>query len=286
MEINLEKIKNKKSVKELLEFSIVNIDKPSGPTSFQVDEKVKKWLGLRKTSHFGTLDPKVTGVLPIALNRACKLSSYFMHKDKSYVGIMHLHSDVKEDKLKEEMKKFIGKIKQLPPKKSRVKRQEREREVKKFEILEKNEREILFLAEVEAGTYIRKLIHDLGREIGGAHMTELRRTKAGIFSEQDKEFINLYEFKKAVDEFKKGKEEKLREILIPAEIIYKILPIVQVKEEAIKQLLTGKPLMKYDLKEKLPDSEKFAVFLKDIFIEVARKVDEKDIIARPEFVFN
>ena len=57
-------IKKNKSIKELLEFGIINIDKPSGPTSFQVSEQIKKVLGLRKTSHFGTLDPKVTGVLP------------------------------------------------------------------------------------------------------------------------------------------------------------------------------------------------------------------------------
>jgi len=284
--MNLGKIKQQKSIKELLEFSIINMDKPSGPTSFQVDEKIKKWLGLRKTSHFGTLDPKVTGVLPVALNRACKLSDYFMHKDKIYVGIMHLHSDILISKLKKEMKKFVGKIIQLPPVKSRVKRAERVREVKKFEIIEKKERDVLFLAEVEAGTYIRKLCSDLGLKIGGAHMAELRRTKASIFSEEDESFVNLYDLQEAVEEYKKGKEEKLREILIPAEIISEILPVVQIKEDVVKQLLTGKPLMKKDIKEKLPDSEKFAVFLGERFIEVARKVSEGEIIARPEFVFN
>ena len=224
--MDLEKIKNEKPIKELLEFSILNIDKPSGPTSFQVDEQIKKAFGLSKTSHFGTLDPKVTGVLPVALGRACKLSEYFMHKDKTYVGIMHLHSDISEKELKEQMKKFIGKIMQKPPIKSRVKRQEREREIKKFEILEKQEKEVLFLAEVEAGTYIRKLVSDLGLKIGGAHMTELRRIKACIFSEDDESFVNLYEFKEAVEEFKQGKEEKLRKMLIPAEIISQILPVV------------------------------------------------------------
>jgi len=281
--MNLETIKKNKTVQELSEFSIINIDKPSGPTSFQVDEFIKKLLGLRKTSHFGTLDPKVTGVLPVALNRACKLSDYFMHKDKKYVGIMRIHSDITAEDLKKEMKKFVGKIKQLPPKKSKVKRQEREREIKIFEILEKQDREVLFLAKVEAGTYIRKLIHDLGLKIGGAHMAELRRTKAGIFEEE--KIIDLYKFKEAVDDYRKGREEKLKKILIPAEIISEILPVVQVKEKAIKQLLTGKPIMKGDL-EKMPDSEKFVVFLKDKFIEVARKTDERDIIARPEFVLN
>lgn len=86
-EIDLEKIKQGKSVKELLNFSILNIDKPSGPTSFQVSDFVRKELGLKKTSHFGTLDPKVTGVLPIALGRACKLTGFFIGHNKEYTGI-------------------------------------------------------------------------------------------------------------------------------------------------------------------------------------------------------
>lgn len=284
--MNLDKIKKSKPIRELLDFSIINMDKPSGPTSFQTDEKIKNWLGLKKTSHFGTLDPKVTGVLPIALNRACKLSDYFMHKDKTYVGIIHLHSEITEKKLEEEMKKFVGKIKQLPPVKSRVKRQERTREVKRFEIIEKKEKDVLFIAEVEAGTYIRKLCSDLGEGVGGAHMTELRRTKASIFSEEDKNFISLYDLQLAIEEYRNGNEEELRKILIPAEIITKILPVVQVSNKCINQLLTGKPLMKGEIIGELPDSEKFIVFLKDRFIEVARKSNEGDIIARPDFVLN
>lgn len=238
-------------------------------------------------------NPKVTGVLPVALERACKLSEFFMRRDKTYVGIMKTHKEIKLEILQKIIdKEFIGKIKQLPPKRSKVKRQERVREIKKFELLEKQGKEVLFLADVEAGTYIRKLIHDLGLKIGGAHMAELRRTKAGIFSEEDKEWpiINLYEFDKAIDEFKKGKEEKLRKILIPAEqAIKKIMPIVQAKEDNLKQLLIGKPLMKQDLaeKEKLPE-EIFAVFYGERFIEVARKSieEDKEIIARPKFVLN
>jgi H/ACA ribonucleoprotein complex subunit 4 len=91
--MNLQEIKQKKSVKELLEFGMINIDKPSGPTSFDISDFVRKTLDLRKTSHFGTLDPQVTGVLPIALNRACKLTGYFLGEDKEYVGIMRIHEE-------------------------------------------------------------------------------------------------------------------------------------------------------------------------------------------------
>src|SRR3990167_5013740 len=140
MKINISKIHKEKTINELLEFCIINIDKPTGPTSFDVSDFVRQSLaklGCRKTSHFGTLDPKVTGVLPIALNRACKLTGFFLGEDKEYVGIMRIHEDISiEDVKKAIEKKFLGKIKQTPPKKSRVKRQEREREVMKFKIIE------------------------------------------------------------------------------------------------------------------------------------------------------
>ena len=139
--IDLERIKQQKSISELIEFSILNIDKPSGPTSFLVSDFIRKNLGIRKTSHAGTLDPKVTGVLPVMLNRACKLSEWFMKKNKTYVGVMRLHGDVDDEKLKKEIEGFVGKIKQLPPVKSRVKREEREREVYSFEILERGEKD-------------------------------------------------------------------------------------------------------------------------------------------------
>jgi len=279
-----------KSISKLFNFSIINIDKPSGPTSFSVSEYVKKQLGLSKTSHFGTLDPKVTGVLPVALNRACKLTGFFLGHDKTYVGILHTHKEQELKKLQEIIdKNFIGKIKQLPPKKSRVKRQIREREIKGFELLERaeNKKDFLFATEVQGGTYIRKLIHDLGEMIGGAHMLELRRTIAGIFSEKDKGFVNLYELQKAVEEFKQGKEEKLREMLIPAEeSIKKVFSVVQAKKSSVKKLLTGKPIYKKDLEGNLPEEEVFAVFFKEQFIEIAKKTQERDIVARPEFVFN
>ena len=179
-----------KPLSKLLEFSIINIDKPSGPTSFGVSNFIRKKLlelGVRKTSHFGTLDTKVTGVLPIALNRACKLTGFFLGHDKEYVGIMRIHSEMQMKEIQDVInKKFLGKIKQTPPVKSRVKRQEREREIKSFELLgvKENPKDILFKCEVQGGTYIRKLIDDLGKEIGiGAHMLELRRIKAGIFKE-------------------------------------------------------------------------------------------------------
>ncbi len=275
-------------IKELLNFSIINVDKPSGPTSFQVSQFVKNTLKIKKTSHFGTLDPQVSGVLPVALSRACRLNEYFMHRDKEYVGIMRLHEDIPIEKLKEQMKFFSGIISQLPPVRSRVKRALREREIKKFEILEKKGKDVLFIAEVQAGTYIRKLVSDLGEKIGGAHMLELRRTKASVFEEKDS--INLYDFEKALNAYKDGDEIPLRKILIPAEqAIKKVIPEVQLKnpsQNLLKQLLTGKPLMKSDINSQLPEQSHFVLFHNNQLIAIYKKSDENDIIARPEFVFN
>ncbi len=288
--INLEKVKSKKSMQELLEFGIINIDKPSGPTSFNVSDFVRNKLKVRKTSHFGTLDPKVTGVLPVAINRGCKFTGYFLGEDKEYVGVMRIHEDTPIEDIKKAIKqKFTGKIIQLPPVKSRVKREEREREVKKFELLEKEGKDILFRVECAGGTYIRKLISDLGDYMKiGAHMLELRRTRAGIFNEDDIKYpsVNLYDFEKAVDEYEKGNEELLRRIVIPAEIIINLHPVVEVKNESIKQLLTGKPVYRRDLKKEveLEKGSLACIFSEEQFIEIARVVDEKNVFAKPEFV--
>jgi len=288
MDIN--KIKQKESIKELLEFGIINIDKSSGPTSFNVSEFVKKKLGLRKTSHFGTLDPKVTGVLPIALNRGCKLTGYFLGEDKEYVGIMRIHEEVSLDKIKKVIKgKFTGKILQTPPVKSRVKRQEREREVKKFELLESDGKNILFRAEVQGGTYIRKLIDDLGKELGvGAHMLELRRVRAGIFLEEDKKYpsVNLYDFEKFVDGYKKGNEKNLRKIIIPGEIISELHPVVEIKKDRLQQIFTGKPIQNEDLikKVKIDKDNIIIVFCENKFVGIYKTILGENVFAKSEFV--
>jgi H/ACA ribonucleoprotein complex subunit 4 len=275
-----------KQIKELINFGIINIDKPSGPTSFSVTDFVRKELGLNKASHMGTLDPKVTGVLPITLGRACRLSNYFMHHNKSYVGVLHTHKEQKLEELQGIINKnFVGKIKQVPPHKSAVKRAEREREVFSFKILEsKGNKDFLFFCEVEGGTYIRKICSDLGEIVGGAHMAELRRTGAGIFGEE--KIYTLYEFEEAVKEWKEGDEEKIRKMIVPAEeAIKKVLPFVEVKKEVLGRLYTGKQLVKKDIKEKVR-GEIFAVFCEKIFIGIYRKVNEKGIFGKPEFVKN
>ncbi len=288
--MDIEKIKANKTTEELLEFGIINIDKPSGPTSFDTSDFVKKTLGLRKTSHFGTLDPKVTGVLPVALNRGCKLTGFFIGEDKEYVGIMRFHEDIELEKIKKAIeKKFTGVITQLPPVKSRVKRAEREREIMDFKLIEKEDKDILFRVECEGGTYIRKLTHDLGQELKiGAHMLELRRVRAGIFRELDEKYpsVNLFDFEKAVEEYKKNNDELLRKIIIPGEVVTDLYPVVQVDKKHADKLIHGAPLSYEWLKDKKDEKikRKFCVFSGEKFVGVYEVTAEGKIFARPKFV--
>jgi H/ACA ribonucleoprotein complex subunit 4 len=281
---------DKSKIDNLLEFGIINIDKPSGPTSFSVSEFVCKTLGLRKTSHFGTLDPKVTGVLPVALNRACKLTGYFLGEDKTYVGVMRVHEERSLEEIQKVINsKFLGKINQMPPVKSRVKRVEREREVYSFELLEQGEdkKDILFKVKCEGGTYVRALCNDLGKELGvGAHMLELRRVNAGVFEEEFA--VNLYEFEKAVEDYKNGNPDLLEKIIIPGEnAIKKVFPVMDIKQDNLKQILTGKPIYKKDvLNDKGWKIESIvSVFCDKNFIGMYKILRGKEIFAKPEFVF-
>jgi H/ACA ribonucleoprotein complex subunit 4 len=283
--MNLEKLKEKKSIKELLEFGIIVFDKPANWTSFDVVEFVRRKLNLRKTSHFGTLDPMVTGVLPLALNRAVKLSGFFIGEDKEYIGKMHIHEDVSLAEINKVIKeKFIGKIIQLPPVRSAVKRAEREREIKKFELLEKNKKDISFLVECQGGTYVRKLVHDLGEEMKiGAHMIGLKRIRAGIFLE--KQMTTKEEFENAVAEYEKGNEKFLRKIIIPAEIVSEIYPIVEVKKEFVEKILHGSPIDEKFLtqKYKFEKDKIVSVFNEEKFIGMF-KIINANIFAKSMFV--
>jgi H/ACA ribonucleoprotein complex subunit 4 len=167
----------------VLKKGIVLVDKPSGMTSFDVVFKACRILGASKGGHTGTLDPNVTGLMLIALEEARKAMPILFGMDKEYVGRMLLHSDVDKKTLEAAFKKFTGEITQKPPVKSRVARVERKRTVHSLKILKIDGREVEFEVLCEAGTYIRKLVHDIGQSIAsGAHMTWLRRTKIGPFS--------------------------------------------------------------------------------------------------------
>lgn len=185
-----------RTVEELLDCGLINLNKPAGPSSHQTADYVKKVLHVKKAGHSGTLDPKVTGVLPIALGKATRLMQFFLLSAKEYVGLAYFHKDIEREAVERGVRDFLGIIEQLPPVRSAVKRRMRQREIYEFEVLEFSGRLMLFRVKCQAGTYIRKLIFDLGKHLkAGAHMLELIRTKVGIFS--DKNWVTLHELSEA-----------------------------------------------------------------------------------------
>lgn len=232
-----------RTISELLDFGIVNLDKPKGPTSHQVSDYVKQILHLNKAGHSGTLDPQVTGVQPTALGKATRIAEFLLTSPKEYIGIMHLHKTVETEEIQKAVQSFIGKIQQLPPLKSAVKRQLRTREIYEFEVLEINGQEVLFRVKCQAGTYIRKLCHDLGNNLDvGAHMAELRRTQAGPFTEKD----NLVTLNDLNDAFyfyqKEGNDKFLRYCIQPIEKAVIGFPKCWVLDTAVTSLSHGRDL--------------------------------------------
>lgn len=227
---------------ERIQYSIVNIDKPRGPTSHQVSEYVQKIFGLDKAGHSGTLDPHVTGVLPIALGRATRITQFLLTAGKEYVGIMHLHKEVSENEIKKAVEKFTGKLMQKVPLRSAVKRQIREREVYYFDILEIDGKDVLFKVGTQAGTYIRVLCHDIGKHLKvGAHMLELRRTKAGQFDEST--LVTLQDLQDYYVYFKdEHNDEKLKHVLQPVELGVTHLPKVWITDSSVDPLCHGNAL--------------------------------------------
>ncbi|MBI2546850.1 MAG: RNA-guided pseudouridylation complex pseudouridine synthase subunit Cbf5 [Candidatus Aenigmarchaeota archaeon] len=232
-----------RTIEELINSAVIIADKHSGPTSHQVTAWVRDIFKAKLNGHAGTLDPAVTGVLPIALENATKTMPVLSGLDKEYVGVMHLHTEVPEDVLRNViLNKFVGTITQRPPVKSAVARVERERDIYFFDILEVEGRDVLFKVGCEAGTYIRKLCHDIGQALKvGAHMAELRRSKVGNFTEE--EAHSLVEIRDAYEFWREnGDEKKLREMLMPVEYALGHVKKVFIKDSAVDAICNGSPL--------------------------------------------
>ncbi len=228
-----------RTTEEIIHYGIVNIDKPAGPTSHQTTAYARDILNLRKAGHSGTLDPQVTGVLPIGLERATKVMHLLLTAGKEYIALMHIHDDLDEDLIREGLASFVGEITQLPPVKSAVKRVYRKRKVYYIEIIEIDGRDVLFKVGVQAGTYIRKLIHDFGVKMRvGAHMAKLRRTKAGPFNE--KTIFTLNDLRDAYYYYKEeGNDSFLRRIIQPVERAVEHLPKVWILDSAVDSICHG-----------------------------------------------
>jgi H/ACA ribonucleoprotein complex subunit 4 len=230
-----------RNLQQMLKRGVVVVDKVPGPTSHEVVAWVKKLMDLDHVGHGGTLDPKVTGVLPVTLEESTKCVQALLDSGKEYITIMRTHEDVEEKRLLETLKQFEGEIFQRPPLRSAVSRRLRTRIIYRIEYLEGHGRNWLFKVACQSGTYIRKLCSDVGEVLGcGAHMHELRRTRSGPFTEM--QAVTLYEIADAMDQYKEGDEAMLMKILHPVEEALALLPHIWIRDSAVEALCTGAQL--------------------------------------------
>jgi len=196
---------------------VVVIDKPAGWTSHDVVAKIRNLTKVKKVGHTGTLDPFATGVLPLTLGKATRLTNYFLSSDKVYHGVMRfgfatatydvdgdalgedLHPDLDLSRLQDIFGRYQGTISQTLPPYSAKKVQgkplysyarkgiemaptKKEVTIKSLQLIALNGCEVEFELACTAGTYARSLAHDIGAEYGcGAHLIQLRRIRSGEF---------------------------------------------------------------------------------------------------------
>ena len=204
-------------VPAMLEYGLIPLDKPRGPTSHEVVAWTRRLLGVEKAGHSGTLDPPVSGLLPIGLGQSTRALSLLLLFPKEYRGVMRLHSSVPRRQLDEVVREFAGEIFQRPPQRSSVSRQTRTRTIHEFELTESAGNLYMFRVLCQSGTYIRKLVYDVGEILGvGATMVELRRTKVGPLSEEGG-LVTLHQLNDAVYRLKEGDDAPLRRLVLPIE---------------------------------------------------------------------
>ena len=194
---------------------VLLIDKPMGPTSHDIVDRIRRTFGIKKVGHGGTLDPMATGLLIMLLGKGTKLSDRFLGSDKTYEGTLRLGaatdsqdaqgeiinegdpSGITEEQVRDEMAKHLGDSMQMPPMVSAVKvngvplykqarkgktveRKSRLIHLYQFKLLRFESPDAEFVMRCTKGTYVRTLCHDIGEDLGCyAHLIRLRRTRSG-----------------------------------------------------------------------------------------------------------
>jgi H/ACA ribonucleoprotein complex subunit 4 len=183
----------------------------------------------------------VTGVLPLALEDATKTIQAFLLTGKEYVCLMALHGDVDEKNVRAVLNEFVGDILQRPPVRAAVRRDVRKRRIYYIRDVEIGGRDVLFRVGCQAGTYIRKLVYDIGEVLSvGAHMRELRRTRAGSFTEE--ESFSLYDLMELSEAGSDEREELARRVVRPMESAFEYVPRVYIRDSAVSSICHGAEL--------------------------------------------
>lgn len=263
-------------------YGVLNINKPSGITSHDAVERVRRLLNTRKVGHTGTLDPAASGVLPICVGKATRMSQYLLEADKEYHLIAKLGETtdtqdasgqllstrswrgITREAVLEAMQNFVGQIEQTPPMYSAckhngkrlyqlaregqwVKRQPRQVMIHDFKLMSMELPLISLKASCSKGTYMRTLCTDLGEELGcGAHLSELVRTRCGQF--RIEEAMSLHELGKIV------KENRIQEKLYTLDQILAHLPAIAVNEESARRVSQGLPVLAGGILNQSPET--------------------------------
>lgn len=241
---------------------MVVVDKPSGPTSHEVASWVREILDVDKAAHTGTLDPAVTGCLPVLLGNAARVSGVLAGADKEYVFVLELHDHVSTARVESLLEEFTGEILQRPPQVGSARRDLRRRRIHELEMLERDGDRVLCRVTCESGTYIRKLCHDLGLAAGvGGHMAELRRVRSGEFQVDDAVYLQTLADAVAADAEPVEGSPALDDVLVPIEEALDHLPRVTVHDAVEDSVSEGSPVYAAGV------------------VSVADEADEGDIVA-------
>ena len=257
---------------------IILLDKAKGESSNYALQRIKRLFHAKKAGHTGSLDPLATGVLPLCLGEATKISQFLLDSDKRYMAKVKLGErtdsgdsegvvidvqrriDVDYDALVQTLTKFEGEIKQLPPMYSAlkhngvplyklarkgisIKRKVRAVTIHKIGLMNFDNN----IAEIDVtcskGTYIRTLADDLGQELGcGAHVIELRRLQAGVFSIDQCRGSN--ELEKIKESFGLSGLDK---VIVPMERAVEKLPEVVLASETARDIRNGQAVSFHEL---------------------------------------
>ncbi|KIK96358.1 hypothetical protein PAXRUDRAFT_826023 [Paxillus rubicundulus Ve08.2h10] len=237
----------KRDITTYIKSGIINLDKPSNPSSHEVVAWLRRILRVEKTGHSGTLDPKVTGCLIVCIDRATRLVKSQQGAGKEYVCVLRLHSSLPNPTaLPRALQTLSGALFQRPPLISAVKRQLRIRTIYESKLLEFDEKRNLavFWVSCEAGTYIRTLCVHLGLILGvGGHMQELRRVRSGAMSEND-EIVTMHDVLDAQWMYDNTRDESyLRRVIRPLESLLVGYKRIVVKDSAVNAVCYGAKLM-------------------------------------------
>ncbi|KAJ3496863.1 hypothetical protein NLG97_g2349 [Lecanicillium saksenae] len=238
----------KRDIKSYISSGVINLDKPSNPSSHEVVAWVKRILRCEKTGHSGTLDPKVTGCLIVCVDRATRLVKSQQGAGKEYVAVVRLHDKLPggQAQFARALETLTGALFQRPPLISAVKRQLRIRTIHESKLIEfDNDRHLgVFWVSCEAGTYIRTLCVHLGLLLGvGGHMQELRRVRSGAMDET-KQLVTLHDVLDAQWTMDNTRDESyLRKVISPLETLLTSYKRLVVKDSAVNAVCYGAKLM-------------------------------------------